>query len=319
MPVWVKSFLRTIGIFFSLLVTVGVAAYVTIIVLVPRENVVVPNVVGKELEEAVTFLSQSKLSVRIIGKKFSTEVPANIVVSQSPPPEIKVRANRSVELVISAGVEAVPVPSVVGRKLREAKMSLSQLGIQIANVSYVHSETTQDEVIAQEPPGGREMSREDRINLLLSAGSVKEQLMMPDLSEKTITEAAEWFRNTTLNIAMIKEELSSKEEGTVISQVPPPGSMVEENSRIELVISSGKEQSIQMSSRQRWILTSVRLPLGLEKKRVSVVIVDEEGRRTQDYGMRSPGESVRISSEVVGKGEIRIYVDGQLVKLKRVE
>ena len=88
---------------------------------------------------------------------------------------------------------------------------------------------------------------------------------------------------------------------------------------IELVVSTFYKEKQSFSPKVRWIPTLVEVPLGLTKKRVSVVIVDNQGRRTIDYGERQAGEKVRIISKVVGRGEIRIYVDGELVKTEKVE
>ena len=314
-----RSLLKITGIFFSLLATVGVVAYITILVLVPGKSVVVPDVVGKDLREAVIFLSQNKLGAKIAREKFSVAVPADIVVSQTPPPGTKVRANRNVELVISEGMEVLAVPNLVGMKLRDAKIYLSQLGINIVNVSHIYSENAQDEIIAQDPSEGNRMSREQGISLLLSNGLAGEWLMMPDLREEKVKQVVEWLEDASINIAMIKEEPSLKEAGTITFQSPLPGSIVDENSRVELVVSAKEETKTHVLSDEKWILTSVRVPLGLEKKQVQVVIVDEEGSRKLDYGLHSPGDKVGISCKVVGKGEIRIYVGSQLVKLKKVE
>lgn len=319
MSVWVRSLLKITGIFFSLLATVGVVAYITIIVLVPGKSIIVPNVVGKELREAVVFLSQNKLGTRVAGKKFSVAVPADIVVSQTPPPGTKVRANRSVELVISGGAEVLAAPNLVSMKLRDAKIYLSQLGINIVNVSHIYSENVQDEIIAQDPYEGGRMSREQGMNLLLSSGLAVEWLMMPDLRGEKVKQVLEWLEDASIDIAMIKEEPSLEETGTIIFQSPIPGSIVDENSRVELVVSANEETKTHILSSEKWILTSVRVPLGLEKRQVQVVIVDEEGKRELDYGLHSPGDKVGISCRVVGKGEIRIYVGSQLIKLKKVE
>jgi len=319
LPEWVKSFLKGIGIFFSLLAVSGTVAYLTLIVLVPAENIEVPEVVGKKLEEAVVLLSQSELGLKVVRKKFSEEIPAGVIISQTPSPGTKVRQNRVIEVVVSGGARLVTVPSVVGMKVREAKINFSRSGIKIANISYVHSKFPQDEVISQDPPGGTEVSREEGISLLVSMGPSRMQLMVPDLRSKKIEEVVEWLEGAPLIIAMIKEKISEEEEGTVLSQSPPPGSMVEENTGIELVVSASphKFEKVPLSP-QKWVLTSVKVPLGFGKKKVSVVISDEEGEKTINYGMYSPGERIWISSEVVGKGEMRVYIEDKLIKLKKV-
>jgi hypothetical protein len=118
---------------------------------------------------------------------------------------------------------------------------------------------------------------------------------------------------------MIKEKASEEEEGRVLSQSPPPGSMVEENTGVELIVSASPDKFEKAPlSPQKWVLTSVEIPLGFGKKKVRVVVFDEEGKKTINYGMYSPGERIWISSQVVGEGEIRVYLEDKLIKLKRI-
>lgn len=319
MPEWLRSLLKLIGIFFSFLAVAGVATYLTIVILVPGENIPVPEVVGKQLEEAVFILSKNKLSARVVGKRFSTEIPEDVVISQIPPPGTKVRKDRTVELVISGGAKLVMVPSVVGMKVREAKLHLSQLGIEIINISHIYSRFPQNEVIAQEPPADSEARREEGVNLLVSDGPRVLKLMMPDLRGKKVEQVADFIKEIPLNISMIKEQVSSEKEGTVISQSPPPGSMVSENTGIELIVSRSWKKVTSSVPEQKWVLTSIRVPLGFERKKVTVIINDKEGRKVLDYGIHRAGEKVWISCEVIGEGEIRVYVDDKLIKLSKVK
>lgn len=318
MPEWVRSVLKVVGIFFSLLATLGIAAYITILVLVPQENVVVPEVVGKNFEEAVLTLSQNKLSVRVVGKKFSTEIPEDVVISQTPAPNTKVREERNIKLVVSGGAKVVKAPSVTGTKVREAKLSFSEVGIKVAHVSRVHSELPEDEVIAQDPPAGENTTQEEGVSLLVSSGPLRPQLMMPDLRGIELSKVRDLLEQASVKIAMIKEQASSQQEGTVISQSPPPGSAVDENTRVEIVISGEKEKQVSKLPSAQWVLTWVQIPMGLDKKRVSVVIADERGTRTLDYGIHQPGKKVWVSCEVIGKGEVKVYVGGKLIKLEKV-
>ena len=317
---WVKSFFKSVGIFFSLLAVTGAVAYVILVVMVPGEDVVVPDVVGKRLEDAIFLLSKNDLGAKVTERKFSEKVPENFVLSQTPVPGSRVHRGRIIELIISEGARVVSVPDVVGMRLREAKVYLSQFGINVVNTSYIYCEEEEDKVIAQDPPAGSKVERERGVNLLVSFGPLKLNFMMPDFRGEDLKEVITKLKELSLNVAMIKEEVSlEEEEGKVISQSPPAGSMVNQDSRIELVVSAGSEKEVRVKSLQRWLLVPVKIPLGFEEKKLVIVVKDEEGERSFDYGMHKPGEVVWVSCEVVGEGEIRIYIDGRLVKVRKVE
>ncbi|MBC7188806.1 PASTA domain-containing protein, partial [Candidatus Aerophobetes bacterium] len=138
MPGWIRSVGKVVFIFFVLLVVAVVSGYVTVLLLVPPENIPVPEVVGKTLNDAIFILSRSKLSVKVAGKKFSEEIPENVVILQSPAPGVKVREGRTVEIMVSAGGKTAVVPDLNKMKLREAQVYLSQFGIGVKNVSYIN-------------------------------------------------------------------------------------------------------------------------------------------------------------------------------------
>ncbi len=315
---WLKLLLKILGIFFSLIIVAAVAAYITLLIVIPSEKVEVPQVVGKSLEEAAMLLSQSGLGMKVAGKKFSSDVPVNVVISQTPLPGTKVKKNRMVEVVISGGAKLIKLPLLAGMKLREAKLLLSEKGIPIAHISWVYSDSAQEEIISQDPPAGSEVIREEGVNLLVSAGPESLKFMMPDFRGEKIKKVSRFLQNIPLSIAKIKEVPSSEEEGTVISQSPPPGSMVDENTGIELEVSTGPEENLIAVPKQRWMLSQVSIPLGFDKKKVWIVITDEEGERTLDYGIHSPGEKIWISYDVFGKGEVQIYIGDKLVKLEKL-
>lgn len=318
MPEWIKLFLKVIGLFLVLLVVAGGSAYLTLRVLVPPENIEVPQIVGEKLDEAAIILSNNNLSLRVTGEKYSAEVPPGVVISQVPSPETKIRKDRSVEVVISKGKKTVSVPSVVGMEFREAKVFLSQIGLKIGCSGYIYSPFPQDEIVAQDPSSDGQVSQEEGINLLISLGFEKDSFYMPNLVGRKIGEVKALLEATSLSIGKIKESTSGK-EGVVISQSPPPGSIVTSDEEIEFTVGVGSREEKSPLPKDEWILIKVEIPLGLEKRKVKVVVLDKEGSKTIDYGWRSPGEELWINSQVRGKGEIRVYIDDELFQVKEVE
>jgi len=316
---WLKSLLKIAGIFFLLLgITIGVSL-VTLRLLIPPEKVKVPCVVGKDLKEAALLLGERGLALRIVDRKYSSEIPEGIIISQIPSPEVRVRKDRGIEVIISEGEKLMSIPSLVGKKLTEAKIYLSQRGLKLANITYIYADHPRGEVLSQDPPPQVEMNREEGISLLLSLGLREEQYYMPEFTGTKIKRVRDLIENMPLKIGRIKEVPSWKEEGIVLSQFPVPGSMVNEKTLVELEISTSYKSERPVVQKEKWILIPIDISLGLAPRKVEVVTVDSEGTKTVDYGKREPGVRIWISSKVVGKGEVRIYVEGKLVEVERVE
>jgi len=318
LPNWIKLFLKVIGIFLALLIVAVGAAYLTLRILIPPENIEVPHIVGKRLEKAVVLLSKNNLSLRVTGEKYSAKVPPNVVISQVPSPGIKVRKNRSIEVVISKGGKTISVPSLLGMEFREAKVFFSQRDLRMGFLSYIYSSFPRDEIIAQDPPSNEEINQEEAINLLISLGSEKNNFYMPNLVGRKIEKAKAFLETTYLSIGKIKESISGK-EGLIISQSPLLGSMVTSDEKIEFTVGARSREKKNSLPKYKQLFTKIRIPVGLEKREVKVVILDEEGEREIDYGRQSSGKDLWISPRVRGKGEIRIYIDDELFQVEKVK
>jgi len=316
---WLKSLLKITTIFICLVgVAIGIA-FLTLRILIPPEKIEVPSIVGKSLREAVLLLSERDLSLKVVGKEYSSRIPQGIIISQVPPPGVRVNKNRRIEVVISEGTRVENTPLLVGKRLAEAKIYLSQQGLKLGNISYVYSSLPQGKIISQDPPSGTEIEREEGVNLLVSLGVKEPQFYMPDLIGEEVEKAKDLIERLSLKIGEVREFPFLGKKGIILSQSPSPGSLVTEKTLIKLGVSTSYIKKEPASPEVKWVLTSVEIPLGLGKKKLKAVIVDMDGTRTIDYGEKNPGERVWINSRVRGKGEIRIYVENRLVKLEKVE
>ena len=319
MPPGLKSFLKWVGTFISLMgIAIGMG-FLTLRMLVPSEKIEVPSIVGKEIREAVFVLSEQNLGLRVVGRKFSSEIPQDIVISQLPPPQVKVRRDRTIEVVISGGSRVVIIPSLIGKRVREAKVDLSRKGSEINTMSYIYSKAAQGEIVAQDPPAHISSSRKEGMDILVSLGPRNPQFYMPDLRGKKLGEETDLLEKLPLNIGKIKEVPFAGEEGVVLSQFPLPGSQVDAETPVEFTVSAFYREEKLSPLATRWITTSVTVPWGVTREEVKVEIRDVQGSRTISYGLREPGEKVWLASPISGTGEMKIYVGGELVAIKRVK
>jgi len=316
---WLKSLLKIMGIFVCLVgLSIGMGFLVLRILVSPQE-IKVPSIVGKEVEEALVLLGEQDLALKLMGKKYSSQIPEGVIISQFPSPGTKVHKNREIKVFISGGTRLAVTPSLVGKSQREAKIYLAQRGLRLGKVSYIYAQVPQGEVVSQDPSPQAEVDVENGVNILVSLGMRNPQFYMPDFVGIKIEEVKVLFDKLSLRIGKIKESPSLGEEGVVISQFPSSGAMVDAETPIELTVSTFYEQKPSLSPRAEWILTVVEVPPGLTEKRVQAVIIDSQGKRVVDYGQREPGEKVWIVSRVVGKGKVKIYIDSKLIEMKEIE
>ena len=108
-----------------------------------QEKTKVPNVKGKEREEAIKLIENAKLKVEVV-EETSKTVKENFVISQDIEPDEEIFAGETIKIYVSTGtgIKQVTMIGVVGKQETEAKKSLEDLGLKV-NVSY-EEDTSKD-------------------------------------------------------------------------------------------------------------------------------------------------------------------------------
>lgn len=164
-------------------VVLGYAAALLILVLIidnfimpsivhSNEKVKVPRVIGEKLESAEMKLKQRGLNSKISREIYSEKFAEGSVVSQTPNPNLEVKAGRPIFLVVSKGKETVPVPYLIGSNIRNARISLMQRGLELGDISYQFNEYyPKDTIVSQSRNAGDYVPYGSKINITISKGS----------------------------------------------------------------------------------------------------------------------------------------------------
>jgi beta-lactam-binding protein with PASTA domain len=106
---------------------VGVAAVsVFFYVLRGDEQVMVPNVQGMEITDALLELQTRELNARVQLRYSQSPQDRGLILEQDPPPGMIVRVGRRVRLVISHGVVIDRMDNFVGRQLDSVRLDLQR-------------------------------------------------------------------------------------------------------------------------------------------------------------------------------------------------
>jgi serine/threonine-protein kinase len=132
-----------------------------------RPSVEVPNLVGKDSEEARKELELRGLKLEIIKSEYRADFSQDRIISQSPAAGNRIREGGKVAVVVSLG--PLKVPNVSGLSLDDAKVLIRQRGLTLGNITYsITSEYPPGTVIESDPPYGREVSQGEPVDLLVS-------------------------------------------------------------------------------------------------------------------------------------------------------
>ncbi len=114
------------------------------------EKTTVPNVKGKEREEAIQLSEEAKLKSEII-EETSKTVKEGFVISQETDPNTEVNAGDTVKIHISTGtgIKQVTMIDVTGKSENDAKNALSALNL-VVNVGYSEDNSKDNGVVLKQ-------------------------------------------------------------------------------------------------------------------------------------------------------------------------
>lgn len=123
---------------------------VSVVISKGQEKTTVPNVKGKEKEEAIKLIEEAKLKAEV-EEETSKTVKEGYVISQETDPDTEVFAGDVVKIHVSTGtgIKQVTVVSVTGQSEANAKTTLEGLGLKV-NVSYEEDSSKDNGVVLKQ-------------------------------------------------------------------------------------------------------------------------------------------------------------------------
>ncbi|WP_432359424.1 Stk1 family PASTA domain-containing Ser/Thr kinase [Sporosarcina sp. UB5] len=201
----------------------------------------VPDVVGLDEAVAITLLEEKGFVVEEKVEDYSYEYPAGQVFRTNPEVNKQLEIGSSVTIFVSIGKETMELTNYVNRDYEEIANFLEGFGFKITSEG-VFSDAPKGQILKQIPEAGEEVVPEEtEIIFTVSAG--KEMKTLADLTNYSRKELDDYAESSGFNIFIVSsEESETVPEGHVISQKPSPDSELEKGSRVDVVVSKGKEK-----------------------------------------------------------------------------
>lgn len=223
------------------------------------EDIKVPNVVGKTVDEAKETLIGKNLRVEI--KEIdSNDVVKGYVVSQTPKADSVVKAERLVTIYVSKGSEEVSVPDITGFTKQDAENQLNKVGLSLGVVKEEYSDKKAGTVLRQDPMPGSKLTKGKAIDLVVSKGPEIKTGNVPDVTGNTLSVARIMLEKAGFVIGNIQEQESDKAAGTVLDQSPKAGEMLKEKSAVNLVVAKSKDTKKESTSTSKKENSTTKAP-----------------------------------------------------------
>jgi serine/threonine-protein kinase len=188
-------------------------------------EVEVPPLSGKTADQAKEILARNGLLFKVASSRFSSEVLEGQIVAQIPPSGTRIKANRTVRVLVSLGQRRFAVPNLIGTSLRAAQLTLAQRKLALGKTLYAHiADGDSSTVVYQSPVPGTQEGADPSVDILISLGPPAEFFIMPDLIGKSADLIASRARNEGFHLGKVNyRKYPGVEPGLVIQQKPQAG------------------------------------------------------------------------------------------------
>lgn len=239
--------------FFSVLAVLGVVLIYFLLSSLATSNqdedmVVVPNLVDYSEDNALSRLKELGLEPAYDERIHDSAIQKGYVIKQSIDPQTQVKKGTEVRLTISKGPEMVVVPRLTSFDLEVAKELISKEGLSDGEVTYENNEKKAGIVISQFPEAYSSVNTGAEINLVVSSGPKIEKVEVPNVIGQLQSAALESLRARNLIPGNIRLEYSSEPENVIIKQSIEAGSQVDKQTAVDLVVSRGEDNKVNVPS-----------------------------------------------------------------------
>ncbi len=226
--------------------TLLVVAITTVVVLIPyftsNKELVVPDVTGYTVEDALKTLQDAGFNVANDQQKIaSEEVAIGKVAKTSPLANTKRTKGTEVTLWVSEGDTKITLEDYKGKNYLEVKGKLEALGIHILIEKKDTKNESEEEnmIMEQSPAAGEKVAKGDYVTLFIPNVD-----KYPDFANGSYTydDVVDYLKKYEITVNKVEEE-SSKTPGIVIGQSREKGSRIVNGTSITVTVAKKKNET----------------------------------------------------------------------------
>ena len=196
------------------------------------ERYQIPDLSQLTQSAAIKQLSSLPIAAPVVVEAFSDTIPNGLVISTSPVSGTLVKRGAGIKIIVSKGIEQIPLASFVGKSGEEALNVLVDAGFKVYP-TYAFSETMpMGAVVSQDPSEAKDYPKGTKINLVISKGSA--YVFIPNIYSLTEAKAKSTLAALDLNVVVKRMGVKAIKHVTAIS--PKVGTKVLRGSKVTITV-----------------------------------------------------------------------------------
>jgi beta-lactam-binding protein with PASTA domain len=207
------------------------------------EQVLVPDVTGKDLTAALLDLQAKELYPQIQLRYSGSAAEKGMILEQNPQPGTIVKAGRRIRLVISQGMRLAAVENFTDRMLEDVRLEIERTAdtdfaalVTLAEpVLYRVSPAPAGTILEQTPAPGTAITGPATITLVVSRGPESDAKEMPSVTGLTPSEAAARLSERGIGFVFTTKQAAANEKPFIVNEQDWPADTQIANARTVLL------------------------------------------------------------------------------------
>ena len=269
------------------------------------DEIEIPNLVGKDFEEAQKECQEKGLELRQRSSDYNTDYKEGQIITQDPQAGTKTK-EKIVYADVSKGTRMVKVTNIEGKDIKVAKYELENtLGFVVEQEDVVSDTVAAGIVISQEY---KDVERPygSVIKVQVSSGDGKAQVVVQNVVGKSEEEARSILEGLKLNVEVQYDVDNEKLNGTVLAQSYPTNSVLKEGDLITITVN---RREINKT------ITVTGIPAGTKREDIEVrVSIDGGALNTTTFNYSENDNQLTFTINGYENVKYEVSVDGNLIK-----
>nr|WP_051374071.1 PASTA domain-containing protein [Borrelia persica] len=276
--------------------------------------VLVPNLSGLYIEEAITELQNKELIPYVELKFSSTALDKGKVIDQNPKAGTVLRLDSKVKIFISKGSLINKVDNFIGKNIDDVLINLKANAINNNRMLYhllrpveIESTLPKGTIIRQEPSPGTKIASLVDLQFLVSKGQEETYV-------KYIKNYVGLYYKDVI-ISLLNDEINfdinlskGNDFGSVIKQSLSPGSKIKNLDKLTITVNEPKVTSTSVFG-----IVTYKLDIYPSSVDIMIKVKDASGNSSLFYSFKSRGGLLRLPYEALKGSTIELYIHDKLI------
>ncbi len=279
-----------------------------------ENKIVMISVDGWDVEKAKKKLLEMELVPRLTYVE-SDEYEAGIVIYADVSEGAKLKSGAEVLLTVSSGTQGVEVPGTIGLTYEKAYSELAEAGFKIDRAEDYSADVEKGRVISQVPVEGESVPKGSSVTVTVSIGPAENKVEMPNVIGYDEMTARAVIVEAGLEVGEVVYNYNDTvAEGLVYYQSRQQGTMVEQDTAVDIMISKGKAVSTYKCNASIDAPSVSEAPDFVSGSNVRITLTTDDGTILLDtttsafpqaanyYGIKSAGGIITMYYTVTTEG-----------------